>query len=123
MKTLIVNYLDYALAALLAGLGGAIRLMYRRGKRPTLLRVAAEIAIAGFAGTLVNALMIEFDAGSGLKIVTVSIAGYAAREVIELARTAAVGIIKGMLKRALPGSGKDAEEEDGEEGETKEGKK
>ncbi len=99
MKSLIINYIDYLLAALMAGLGGVIRLLHQQKKRFTLFRIAAEMAIAGFAGLLVNALMLELHADSELKITVVAISGYTSREIIEIVRTFAIGAIRATLSQ------------------------
>lgn len=111
MKSLITNYLDGLIAVCLAACGGFIRLIanYKTGQKvPTVGRVFVEVLIAGFSGLLVEALLRKWGVDSDTKIVVVAISGYAAREVIELLRTFASGILQAALKK------KDGKDEGGE---------
>ena len=70
----------------LAALGGVVRMIAarREGQPCSWALIAIEIIVAGFAGFLVNALLTEFDATANIKVIGVSLAGFASREVLEL---------------------------------------
>ena len=85
MKTLITNYIDYLIAMLLAGAGGAIRMLanHKEGEKRSFFMVISDT-----------------------KIIVVAISGYAAREVIELLRGFATGAIGALLQRKKDGGTK-----------------
>lgn len=97
MRTVATNLIEYAIAVAVAGLGGAIRLIASQGEKRSFWSVTGEIFIAGFAGVLVDALLIKFDVQGELKVVIVAISGYTSREVIALLRTFAMGAFKAIL--------------------------
>ena len=70
----------------LAALGGVVRMISarREGQPCSWALIVIEIVVAGFAGFLINALLTEFDATPNIKIIGVSLAGFASREVLEL---------------------------------------
>lgn len=108
MKTLITNYIDYLIAMLLAGAGGAIRMLanHKEGEKRSFFMVISEIVIAGFSGLLTDALLHKWGVDSDTKIIVVAISGYAAREVIELLRGFATGAIGALLQRKKDGGTK-----------------
>ena len=109
MKTLITNYIDFLLAVILAGAGGAVRMLvtYQSGTKRSWLLVISEVVVAGFAGLLVDALLRKWGVDSDTKIMMVAASGYAAREVLELLRGFATGAIGALVQRRKGSTGKE----------------
>lgn len=98
MKSLVENYADYLIAGGVAAVGGMMRIITTGGAK-SVASVIAEMTVAGFAGVLINALLLEFDVDHEIKIFCVGVAGYSAREIIELMRQAGVGFLKSLIAR------------------------
>ena len=78
--------LQSVVPAAVGALGGLVRMMCARrdGQKCSLWLVVIEMVIAAFAGFLVNAIMTEIGASPNWRTVTVAIAGFSSREVLEL---------------------------------------
>ena len=67
----------------------------REGQKCSFTLVAIEMAVAAFAGFLVDAAMVEIGASPNWRVITISIAGFSSREVLELL----CGVVLAALKK------------------------
>ena len=85
------------LPALLGAVGGLMRMMCarREGQKCSFTLVIIEMVVAAFTGFLVDAIMVEMGASPNWRVVTISIAGFSSREVLEvLCRTVLAALKK-----------------------------
>ena len=98
MKSTMVELVLQSLPAVVIALfGGFVSIFTRKHKRFTMQLFIGGILAAAFVGLLLNLILLEAGANETVRVISVSLGGYCARDVLDILSKKFLGRIRGSL--------------------------